>query len=464
MKRNRRVAASLAAAALLTTAALPAATALGAAPRSDTAAPAHGQSTTAPYGAVVATQNPVPALNRAAYPLLSTDPTGPLRDLRPLVRMVGNAQVVGVGEATHSSSEFFTLKHRLFRALAEQRGFTAFSLEASWSTGVALDRYVVHGVGDPRAIMQHEFQGSYQFWNAEEYLDLIEWMRDYNRTHARKLHFVGNDLGYVSPALLDLVTASAGKVRPALVPELTRLYAGIRSGANAADWTAQYVAKPLAERLKTEAATRQALARVESLPASPGRTWTVQHARTIWQVAKFFAMDIEDPAVLPSAMRFRDQVMAENTAWWARTTGARTLLSAHNGHIALETSMPEQYPKIQGQFLREQLGKDYVAVGLSFDHGSFNALDVNDPNGAMRRFTLGPAAAGNNEHTLDRVAYRDYFVDLRTLPRSTKAWLQVKRPTRDIGTAYPWPDSKVALSASYDVLIHLAEVSAAHLR
>ncbi len=52
--------------------------------------------------------DPVRALNRAAYPISSTEATGSLRDLRPLNRMVGNASVVGIGEATHNSREFFT--------------------------------------------------------------------------------------------------------------------------------------------------------------------------------------------------------------------------------------------------------------------------------------------------------------------------------------------------------------------
>ncbi|MEV6284455.1 erythromycin esterase family protein [Kribbella sp. NPDC051770] len=447
MKRNRRVAAALTAAALLSVAALPAATAV---------APQHS--------AVSVAQNPVPALDRAAYPLLSTKPTGQLLDLRALTRMVGDAQVVGIGEATHNSSEFFTIKHRIFRALVEQRGFTTFALEASWSTGVALDRYITTGVGDPRKIMQHEFQGSYEFWNAEEYLDLIEWMRSYNQTHARKLHFVGDDVGYISPATLDLVTAYVGKVRPALVPRITAAYAGLRSDANAADFLTGLIAKPVAERERLAAATRQALALVESLPKTEAQTWAAQHARAAWQVAKLVSYDLEDPEVLPSAMRFRDEMMAANTLWWTRQTGAKVVLGAHNGHVALTSSMPAQYPKIQGEFLREQLGRRYVPIGLSFDHGSFNARDVNDVNGAIRTFTIPPAAAGNNEHTLDKVAYRDFYVDLRTLPRSTRAWLQQERPTRDIGTAYPWPDSPVALGASYDVLIHLNKVSAAHLR
>ncbi|MEU4396556.1 erythromycin esterase family protein [Kribbella sp. NPDC023855] len=429
------------------------------------AAPALLVAAALPLSTVTATAaptDPVPALTRAAHPIRSTDASGSLHDLKPLARMVGSARVVGVGEATHSSSEFFTLKHRIFRSLVQEKGFTTFALEASWSTGLELDRYVVSGVGDPREIMRREFQDAYKFWNADEYLALIEWMRSYNRTHARKLHFVGDDVGYAGPALLDRVIDYVGKTSPAQLPEIKSLYAGIRSDAEYKAWSNAYFGKPLAERVKIEAAARRAVVLVESLPAGPERTWAVQHARAIWQVAKLYSFDVANPQETPKAMYFRDEAMAANTAWWARTTRAKVMVSAHNGHIALESNSPKDYPKIQGQFLREQLGRDYLAVGFSFDHGSFNAHDTS--TGELRVFTVPPAAPGSNEHTLDKVPYRNYFVDLRRVPAATRAWLDVPRLTRDIGTAYPWPELPTRLSHSYDVLIHLNEVSAAHLR
>jgi erythromycin esterase len=82
----------------------------------------------------------------------------------------------------------------------------------------------------------------------------------------------------------------------------------------------------------------------------------------------------------------------------------------------------------------------------------------------MRTFTIGSAAPGNNEYTLDKVPYRDFLIDLRTVPRIARTWLKVARPTRDIGTGYPFPDIPVALAASYDVLIHLNKVTAARQR
>jgi erythromycin esterase len=122
----------------------------------------------------------VAALDRAAHPLRTVEPGGDTRDLRPLDRMIGDARVVGLGEATHNSHDFFALKDRVFRHLVEKEGFRTFALEAPWSTGVRLDDYVVHGKGDPARIMREEFQRDYLWWNNAEYLKLLQWMRAYN--------------------------------------------------------------------------------------------------------------------------------------------------------------------------------------------------------------------------------------------------------------------------------------------
>ena len=153
--------------------------------------------------------------------------------------------------------------------------------------------------------------------------------------------------------------------------------------------------------------------------------------------------------------------MADNVAWWHRYKGEKVLLSAHNAHVAYETYLPEEYPKMQGAFLREQLGKRYVNIGFSFDSGSFNAQGSDDDK--MRVFTIGPAAPGSNEYTLNQVKRPNYFVDLRKLSGSARSWLAVKRPTRVIGTGYPEPDHDMAIGDSYDLLINLEKVTPAHL-
>ena len=69
-------------------------------------------------------------LREHARPLQSAIPTDSNEDLLPLKAMVGEARVVALGEATHGTSEFFTLKHRIIQFLAEEMDFTVFSIEA----------------------------------------------------------------------------------------------------------------------------------------------------------------------------------------------------------------------------------------------------------------------------------------------------------------------------------------------
>lgn len=81
----------------------------------------------------------------AAHPLNTLSPNQPLDDLAPFKEMVGDTELIGLGEATHGSSEFFSMKHRLIKYLVEEMGFTTFVLETDGVIGLALDEYILKG-------------------------------------------------------------------------------------------------------------------------------------------------------------------------------------------------------------------------------------------------------------------------------------------------------------------------------
>ncbi|MFF8594827.1 erythromycin esterase family protein [Streptomyces sp. NPDC015220] len=405
------------------------------------------------------------AAERGARPLLTTGPYGDLGDLRPLGRMVGGAKVVGLGEATHSSHEFFTLKHRVLRYLVEHEGFRTFALETSWSSGLRLDSYVRTGAGDPRRIMREEFQDTYAWWNTEEYLALVEWMRAYNVGHpADPVRFMGDDFAYAGPEQYDRVLRYTARYLPDLLPRLTALYRGLRPTTTAGAYMKAYLTRPLAERRAMAVRAEAALSLLARRPVPPGATedahaWAVQHARTLAQTARGYAFDFDDPEQLRRSMGYRDRLMADNVAWWAARTGRKVLLSAHDSHVAYRTSDP-RYPRMQGAFLRERLGTDYVSVGVTFGDGSFNATDR---DGTARVHTVGAPPRGSTERFLDRVRPGDFFMDLRTAPAEARAWLNTPRPTRSIGTSYPERPHEIAPTAFHDLLFHLHHVTPARL-
>lgn len=413
--------------------------------------------------------SPVSALSRAAHPLRTTEPTGGVDDLRPVGRMVGEARVVGLGEATHGSHEFFTMKHRMFRYLVEEKGFRTFALESSWSTGLRLNDYVLHGKGDARQIMREEFRNTYAWWNSVEYLGLLRWMRAYNVRHPQDpVQFMGDDFAYAGPELYDRVTDYVARAHPALLPEIAGLYDGLRPTTSADAYMNAYPAKPTAERQEMADRTGRALALLGQQHPGTGAdgeayAWALQHATAIDQTARGYAFDFADPAQVAACMRYRDSVMADNVDWWRRNTGDKVMLSAHNAHLALETRDPAQYPKVQGSFLRDRPAEGYVSIGTTFDRGSFNATG---DDGTVRRHTVGPAQPGSNEYTLDRVGHLDYVLDLRSAPPAARTWLATARATRSIGTAYPGPSGAeypVALASAHDIVIHLHRVTAARL-
>src|SRR6267143_5826196 len=66
-----------------------------------------------------------------AIPLKTVQAGNGFADMEPLTKIVGNARIVALGEATHGTREFFQLKHRMVEFLANQMGFTIFSIEAN---------------------------------------------------------------------------------------------------------------------------------------------------------------------------------------------------------------------------------------------------------------------------------------------------------------------------------------------
>ncbi|GGV47896.1 hypothetical protein GCM10010277_40770 [Streptomyces longisporoflavus] len=412
----------------------------------------------APQTARAAPADPVRAIERAAHPLRSTDPGGSAKDLRPLGRMVGDAKVVGLGEATHGSHEFFTMKDRVFRYLVEEKGFTTFAQEVSWTTGLRFDAYVRGGEGDVRALVHKELAKTP--WDTEEYVGLLTWMRAYNDKHPdRRLRFMGDDLNYpeIGHELFDGIEDYVRAHEPALLLRIDELYAPIRRLADGDT----YMARPLEERRKLAGKAREALGLLKDLrPRSADREYTMalHHARSVSQTATIYAFPLDTPEGQKDAMLFRDRLMAQNTAWWQRHTGDKVLLSAHNAHVSYESYDP-RYPKMQGAFLRDRLGGRYVSVGFTFERGSFMAQSAESEVWKPR--SVGAATRGMNEYTLDKVRHDDYFLDMRTAPAAARTWLAKGRPTRSIGTAYPDGPYKIRLAPSHDVLVHLHDVTAA---
>lgn len=123
-------------------------------------------------------------------------------DMQPLKKIIGDARIVALGEATHGSREFFQLKHRMLEFLATEKGFTIFSIEANMPEAYRLNDFVLNGNGDPAKLIGGMY---FWTWNTEEVLDMVLWMREFNKSGRGRVQFTGFDL--------QTPTVAAGIVR-----------------------------------------------------------------------------------------------------------------------------------------------------------------------------------------------------------------------------------------------------------
>jgi erythromycin esterase-like protein len=146
-------------------------------------------------------------------------------DLQPLKTVIGDARIVGLGEATHGTREHFQMKHRLVEFLAEEMGFTIFSIEASTPEAYRLNDYVLGGDGDPEQLIAGMY---FWTWNTEEVLAMVEWMRSFNTSGRGQIQFTGFDMQTPDVAA-DIVVQFLEKVDPNRAEQVQAKYDEVMS-------------------------------------------------------------------------------------------------------------------------------------------------------------------------------------------------------------------------------------------
>src|SRR6476659_5855554 len=114
-----------------------------------------------------------------AIPLKSVEDQENFADLKPLKQVLRGVRIVGLGEETHGTREFFQLKRRLVEYLVKEAGFTVFAMELSYAASLDINEYVLNGKGDRDKALAR--QGLWA-WDTQEVSALIEWLLQYNDT------------------------------------------------------------------------------------------------------------------------------------------------------------------------------------------------------------------------------------------------------------------------------------------
>ncbi|MCE9576964.1 MAG: erythromycin esterase family protein [Deltaproteobacteria bacterium] len=371
-------------------------------------------------------------------------------DLAPIGAMVGKAHLVGLGEATHGTREFFQLKHRILEYLVARHGFSVFAIEANLPECRAINDYVLRGKGDPKAALDGIY---FWTWNTEEVLAMIEWMRAWNADpkHVRKVQFAGFDMQTTKVAYAN-VRAFLTRVAPADVDALVTPLA-VLGGEREDAWSAV----PAADRTAIVARLAELARRFDRSAAAWSRAAgkdafldARQDLRVLDQAVTMMQSGSSDDA--------RDRAMAENIDALLRRqpTGTRVVLWAHNAHVSITSDGVHS----MGSRLRQTHGKDYTVFGFAFGQGSFQAIDVTSGTSAgLQEQTLGPPPASDVSAPFAATGLPMLAIDLRRAPKGPVAdWLAAPRPMRETGAVFASEatmSQMEAIAQRFDALIYV---------
>ncbi|MEA1875962.1 MAG: erythromycin esterase family protein [Bacteroidota bacterium] len=349
------------------------------------------------------------------------------QDLKQLKQIIGNAQLVCLGESRHDIREQFQLKHRFIKYMVEELGFTTFILEASLPYAELINGYIQKGEGDIDEIMAN--MPGWFLWDTQEMSEIISWMRAYNANpgNEKKLQFHG----------IDIVAPGYG---------LNSIFEYLKK-VDAEDYE-RYVTLNLARDMIDDSQWQTTLQRVSELSADEKEVlrenyselyeyilesesdfiaqssqieykWILRFAYSAQQANRMFSANTRMDMGL-----IRDSAMADNTLWIIQSIVAdeKAIIWAHNVHITRgEFTMTGESESIKGMgyLLSQELNDDMVSVGASFMRGEYQ--DWNK--------TFPPAGEKTIDGTLAKMGMKFGMLDLKgkTNDEDVLNWLNTEK-------------------------------------
>jgi protein-L-isoaspartate(D-aspartate) O-methyltransferase len=376
--------------------------------------------------------------------------SGPIADVdvAPLVERIGDARLVLIGEATHGTSEFYALRAHLTKALFRSRGFTIVAAEADWPDAARIGRYVRGGAAPPAPEWRAFARFPTWMWRNHDVLEFVEWLRDWNASHAA-VGFYGLDL-YSMYRSIRLVLDYLDRVDPPSARVARQRYACLMpwEGDPATYGRAALTGRFQACEQEAVAMLQDMLRRELDYAAQDGEYFldAVGNARVVANAERYYRAMYYGGA---ASWNVRDTHMFETLEALLRFHGpeSKAVIWAHNSHLgdAAVTEMGVRGELNLGHLCRRAFGDRAYLVGFGTDHGTVAA--AHDWDGPMSVMDVRPGHPRSYEAVFHTSEVPAFFLPLRlpirgeirdelTPPRLERAIGVVYRPETELQSHY----------------------------
>ena len=361
-------------------------------------------------------------------------------DLEPLLRRIGDARVVLLGEATHGTSEFYRMRERISRELIERKGFSFVAIEGDWPDAARVDHYIRHAEYPPS-----EWTAFARFpvwmWRNQEVRDFIDWLRARNATvePGKRVAFYGLDLYSLYNSIrsvldyledIDPRTAQVARQRYGCLTPWQSDPATY--GQAALTGAYQTCEREVVAMLLELMGKRQAYAEHD------GERFldAVQNARLVASAERYYRIMYYGSR---ASWNLRDEHMFQTLQTLLDFHGpaSKAIVWAHNSHVgdSAATEMSSRGEYNIGHLCRKEFGNAAYSIGFGTNSGFVAA--ASDWGGPMEVKAVRPARSGSYERLCHEAGSPRFLLPLRSLiPGVLANGLLTPRLERAIGVIY----------------------------
>lgn len=383
--------------------------------------------------------DPVSSLSELAVPfrnageLTATDLSDGLRS------QLADAGIIGLGEASHGTQEFFELRFRLTRLLVEEFGVRAIGIEAGFDPLCRVAELVGAGEGDIRPLLAES--DVYRPWKTEAMVDLFEWLQSFNasRPPEDRVNVYGFDMTVIEHAAAGLASSLErvdADIGASLREDLDTMTAGYSSDD---------------ERRALLKSTRRVRSTLRPMLDANEPAWIEAGSRQAYERVRYRLRLIERQLEAherdhEGRMALRDETMAENVEWIRdRSTGPIALWAA-NGHLNRGRHVLEEWDvdvRSMGEWLARSHGEGYCPIGFGLGGGQVAALDGETDE--ISTYPIPDLPSGSIPEMLRQVDESPFYLRVDELyeDASIQTWLRTQPRRHEIWGGHPDGDNPV---------------------
>ncbi len=365
-------------------------------------------------------------------------------EIQNLANKAGSANYVLLGESSHGTSEYYSWRSKISQNLIQDHEFSFIVVEGDWASLYQINRYVKH--------LSNEFETGQEIlktferwptwmWANKEFLDLVEWLRNYNQDLPleQRVGVYGKDV-YGIEESAPLVLSYLDKNDSQIAQQAQQAYDCLLDyqedfSAYINDFLTQNKScqdeiVAVTDYLKNNAEHYQQITSDKEYLNAKQNALVVQNGEVYYRLSA-----VQGPANWNSRVNHMKQTVSRLNEYYQQLQGSsKGIVWAHNTHVgdARATEMAQSNMVNIGQLLREEHSQDQVfIIGFGTHEGTVAAgYEWGSP---MQVVDIPPAIEGSVEQLLNTHEHDSFILFLdEPLPSS----LEEPRGHRAKGVVY----------------------------